>query len=887
MPLSPGSRLGAYEVEGLLGAGGMGQVWRARDTRLGRDVAIKALPEALSREPDRLARFEREAKLLASLNHPNIAGIYGLEEEDRRRYLVLEFVEGETLEDRLRRGVLPVDESLEVAAQVAGALEAAHESGVVHRDLKPGNVMLTPGGTAKVLDFGLAKGAEAASSASGLSQSPTLTQLATQDGVILGTAAYMSPEQARGRRVDRRTDIWSFGCLLYECLTGQQAFEGDTVSDLIARILEREPAWNALPERLPPRVRELLRRCLTKDPALRLRDIGEARIVLSHIDAESDATADPAPARGGRRGSPWAWGVTGAVIVAAVALLAIGSGREGSRVPLWLSVVVPPDQRVDAGPEFNLLAIAPDGLSVAYVARTQGAFQLHIRRLDDRSETVLPGTEGARDPFFSPDGEWVGFMAGDKLKKVSIHGGTPVVLADAAGDRGATWAPDGSIVYTPDFESPLMRIPEAGGTPALLTTLDSTRAERSHRWPDAIAGSEWIVFTVGTKASPGGYDESDIDVVSLRTGERRTVARGSFARFAPGHRLVVGRSGSLYARSVNPADPRAGEGMRPVLNGVLGRPTSGAVFFDVAENGTLAYVPGATGAGEARLGWVDMSGRVTPLPVDPLDFNRLEISPDGNRALLEVGPGSGNAADIWLLDLRDFTLSRMTFGGRGYNPLWHPDGKRFVWSAPPQGSLMIRTLDGSDSARTVVMLDQLAMLESITPDGSEVLFSQYGSVDSDVWGVPLKGDPTPRVSVQGPLSQGDGVVSPDLRWIAYSSNETGAEEIYVRPWRRSGSRSQISKDGGGLPFWGPTGDTLFYYSRGGMYRVPLAVRENAVRAGTAERLFDVDVTIESSRKEIALHPSGKKFLIKLRDTANERREIGIVPGWAASLGRKP
>jgi len=888
VPLTPGSRLGAYEIAGLLGAGGMGEVWRARDTRLGRDVAIKALPEALAQEPERLARFEREAKLLASLNHPNIAGIHGLEESGGRRYLVLEFVDGVTLEERLKQGPLPVDDTLDIAAQIALALETAHESGIVHRDLKPGNVMLTPQGAAKVLDFGLAKGGEGSTSGSNLSVSPTIAHQATQEGVILGTAAYMSPEQARGKRVDRRTDIWSFGCVLFECLTGRQAFEGDTVSDLIAKILEREPNWDALPERTPPRVRGLLHRCLTKDPGQRLRDIGEARIALSGASAPSGSQVSGAPASR-PRGFPWPWLVTGVVVAAAIALQALWPRGEPRPDPLWLGVTLPPDQPLDAGPEYNLVAISPDGMTVAFVARTEQDYRLFLRRLDGRAITELPGTEGARDPFFAPDGQWVGFLSGHNLKKVSINGGTPVDLAEVAADRGAVWAPDGSILFTPDYGSPLFRIPGSGGTPEPLTSLDSTRAERSHRWPDAIAGSEWVVFTVGTIDSPGGYDGCDIDAVSLRTGERRTVARGSFARFAPDGRLIVGRSGWLYAMPLDPRDPRPGGGEEPVLDGVQGQLTSGAVFFDVAENGTLAYVPGTSGTKRSRLAWMDLQGRPTPLPTDAMDLSKVVMAPDGAHALLEVGQGGGGTSDIWMLDLSDYTLSRLTFDGISSDPHMLSGG-RFLWVVPTGlGSrFLTRSLDGSDSAR--VILDwpkQLTIVTGVTPDGREIVFNEYGKVDSDIWSLATDGGGEPERVVNDPMAQSGAKVSPDGRWVAYTSDETGASEVYVRPWRRAGSRSQVSRGGGRMPYWSSSGDTLFLVNQRSMFRVPLAVGENSVRAGTPERLFEYDLNTDSSYQEIDLDPSRTRFLGMIPEAANERREIGIVPGWAKSLGGKP
>jgi len=892
MALTPGSQLGTYEILAPLGAGGMGEVYHARDLRLGRDVAIKALPEAFAADPERLARFEREARLLASLNHPNIAGIHGLEEVAGTRYLVLEFVEGETLEAHLEHGALSVAVALDLGRQIATGVEAAHEAGVVHRDLKPGNVMLTPDGAVKVLDFGLAKGGAAAGDSSSdprLSASPTMTYAATQAGMILGTAAYMSPEQARGRAVDRRTDIWSFGCVLYEMLSGRRAFHGETVSDVMARILEREPDWSALPVGMPDRLRWLVGRCLVKDPRERLRDMGEARIALEGIakgGSDSGILAAPShpPARTPvalRIGVP----LLAAVLSAAATWLLV---RAPAPQPVALSVILPREERLQRGPdENNLLALAPDGRSLAYTSAGNGPARLFLRRLDRPGAVELPGTEDARDPFFSPDGDWIAFFAGRHLLKASVHGGTPVEIADVADDRGGAWLEDGSILFTPSFASPLYRVDAQGGDPRPVTTLDSTRNERTHRWPCVLPGGEWVVFTVGLMSSPGGYDDARIEAVSLKTGERRTLARGSCARYAPSAHLVFARGGSLYAMPLDPRNPRGGATAVPVLDGVLGVRTSGVAFFDIARDGTLALVMGRETHSDSRLEWIDLEGRRSPIPVEPRGFNQIVLSPDGNRALAQIGSGGGNG-DVFLIDLVRGNATQVTFGGHEGSPHWMPDGQHFVWSrsAGTGGDeIVVRSLFGSDTARVVTRSSFPLSIGFVRADGGAILFHEYGNPESDILEASTDGSGTVRTLVREPLGQTSGCLSPDGRWIAYVSSESGMAELCVRPLGRAGGRVQISTNGGILPAWSPDGHELYYVSSGALMATTVTPRGGVMFADSTRRLFDLPrLGSDTSDRICDLHPSGRKFLVRAKvGDPDEMREISVRLNWARSL----
>ncbi len=890
MTLAPGIRLGSYEILAPLGAGGMGEVYRARDTRLGRDVAIKALPAEFSQDPERLARFEREAKLLASLSHPNIASIFGLEEAAGARYLVLEFVEGEPLAASLAHGALPIDEALDVAKQIASGVEAAHENGVVHRDLKPGNVMLAPSGGVKVLDFGLAKSGAADSSGSdtNLAASPTMSFAPTRVGVILGTAAYMSPEQARGRQVDRRTDIWSFGCVLYETLTGRQAFSGETVSDLIARILEREPDWSALPPATTPRLRDLLRRCLRKDARERLRDIGEARIALDEMSkGTTTAETEVSKAKPSRRSSlPFQIGLV--FLTAALAVIVTRFAlRAPVPQPVALSVILPRGENLDAGIENNVLAIAPGGRLLVYASLGNGTPRLCLRRLDSPEIVEMPGTNEARNPFFSPDGEWVGFFAGRFLRKASVRGGTPVELAEAGADRGGTWLEDGSIVYAPTFAGPLYRIGANGGDPSPITTIDSTRSERTHRWPCGLPGGDWVVFTVGVINSPSGYEDASIEAVSLRTGERRALARGSCARYAPGNRLVFARGGSLYAMRIDPRNPRAGATAVPVLDGVLGAPTSGIVFFDIARDGTLAMVPGRESRLETRLAWVGRFGNTTVLPGVPRSYTQLDVSPDGTRALAQIGPGGGGG-DVFVVDLERGSVNQITFDGHSGTAQWMPDNQHIAYSRSGGSGgeeIVLHRLSGGDSPRVLARSSFPLAISSIVEGGNALLFSEYGKADADVMMVPTDGSGPARSIVQEPLAQFQGVLSPDGRWVAYGSDETGVREICVRPMGRAGGRVRISTNGGVFPIWAPDGRELYYSSGREMVAATLVVQGDVMLVDSTRHLFDLPMRGgDSALRHFDIHPSGEKFLMAVAaGEANEMREIAVRLNWAASL----
>jgi hypothetical protein len=601
MTFPTGTRLGSYEVVAQIGAGGLGEVYQARDTKLGRDVAIKVLPEAFAHDAERLSRFQREAKMLAALNHPNIATIHGLEQSGNTSYLVMELVSGETLAERVKReGAVPIEEALTIAKQIAEALEAAHEKGIIHRDLKPANVKLTPEGKVKVLDFGLAKAFAGDTTTEDMGNSPTLSMAATMQGVILGTAAYMSPEQARGKAVDKRTDIWAFGCVLYELLTGKQAFHGEDITDILAAVVRAEPDWQALPPATSGKIRDLLRRCLQKDKTQRFRDAGDARIEIQEALA-----APPTPVavtawpimRGWRErvGWPSLAGVLALIAIALAVVLVLRAPKPPQprqAVRLSAEIGVDASPYTDFGPSTIL---SPDGTRLALVAvGSDLRRRIYVRSLEQLQATAVSGTEGARNPFFSPDGQWIGFFADGKLKKISVQGGAAVTLCDAPADRGGGWGEDGTIVFTADNQGALSRVSSAGGTPQPLTTLDKQAGEITQRWPQVLPGGKTALFTSNT--NPNNYEEADIVVYSMASGQRKTLQRGGFyARYLSSGHVVYMHEGTLFAVPFDLKRLEVTGQPAPILEGVVTTPGNGGAQFSFSETGNLVYVAGAAG----------------------------------------------------------------------------------------------------------------------------------------------------------------------------------------------------------------------------------------------------------------------------------------------------
>jgi len=806
VPLAPGDRVSTYEVTALIGSGGMGQVYRARDTKLKRDVALKILPDEFSLDAERLTRFEREAELLASLNHPSIGGIYGFEKAGGTYALVLELVEGETLADVIARGLngLPVRDALEFATQMAGALEAAHEKGIVHRDLKPANVKITPDGNVKVLDFGLAKALTPDRSGIAITHSPTLTLQATSAGVILGTAAYMSPEQARGRVVDKRTDIFSFGAVLYEMLVGRRAFPGETITEVLACVIEREPDWSALPP-LDPRLGELLRRCLEKDPGKRRRDMGDVRLEIERALGEPTPAVSAPPAAAASRSSRLAWVVASAMtVIAAIATVAtVALYRRAPDRPAEMRL----DIETPSTSSPNSFALSPDGQRAAFVAAGDGQPRLWVRSLNSTTVQPLQGTEGATYPFWSPDGRSIGFFAAGKLKRLDLAGGLPQVLADAPNGRGGTWG-DGTILFS-TTGSAVKRVSASGGDVTFATTIAGHIL--NHRFPVFLPDHRQFLFS-----AQGSPEEHGIYLGSLDApGIKRLVADDSAAASLPGWLIYV-RQGTLIGRRFDMA--RAEVSGDPVTIANLDVPEFGFGAFSISTSGLIAYR--AVGTSHSQLTWFDRSGRVIS-EAGAVDANALshpEVSPDGRRIAVDRSV-QGNT-DVWIMEGARST--RVTFdAGVDHAAIWSPDGNRLAFDSSrtntPGHQFFWKPSSGAGGdEQLIATIPGDKGLNDWSADGKYILYAAQDPKNAyDLWVLPLDGDRKPRLFLSTSFTEQQGRFSKDGRWIAYQSNESGQFEIYVRPFPGPGGQWQISTAGGITPRWRRDGRELYFISPDG------------------------------------------------------------------------
>jgi eukaryotic-like serine/threonine-protein kinase len=873
-----GNKLAHYQITGHLGSGGMGEVYQATDLKLGRSVAIKILPEAFGRDADRLARFEREARLLASLNHPNIAAIYGIEQSATQNFLVMELVDGETLADRIKGGPIPVDETLGIAKQIADALEAAHQRGIVHRDLKPANVKITPEGKVKVLDFGLAKAMETQTTDENLSQSPTLSIAATSAGVILGTAAYMSPEQAKGKSVDRRADIWAFGVVLYEMLTGRMAFSGETASDTMAAVIMKEPDWNRLPDNLPARVRELLRRCLIKEPRNRVRDIGDARIAIEEVQSGVKADGEVPLTTARRRSKVWV-GITAGLflttILSLAALSVVYFNRPTAPAPSEIRLEVNTPSTSDP----VSFAISPDGRRLVFLASNEGKSQLWVRSMDSVAAQPLALTDGASYPFWSPDSASVGFFADAKLKRIDIVDGAPQVLANTAAGRGGTWNRDGTILFAPTATGPLFKVPAMGGDPVAVTRLES--GQTGHKFPQFLPDGQHFIYFIQS-AGQGVY------AGSLDGGPSKRLANADApAVVSPSGFLLMARQETLYAQAFDFKTLELSGNPFPVAKQPAFDTVAAAAGFSAAT-GIVAYRTGSLAA--RQLTWLDRSGKsvgVIGAP-DVAGLSEVELSPDGKR--VAVYRTLNRNADVWLIDAARGVPTRFTFdAANDQRPVWSPDGSRIVFSSNRKGiyNLYWKLSSGTGADELLLEPDQTKGPTDWSSDGRFLLFRSLDpQTGYDLWVLPVSGNKKPFAFVKTPFEEHDGQFSPDGKWIAYRSNESGRFEIYVQPFPGPGGKFRISANGGAQPRWNRNGKEIFYVSLDSkMMAAPVRLSPDgqSLEPGTPAALFPVRIAGGPlpglAKQQYAVSSDGQRFLVNLAVDEGAPTPITLILNW--------
>ena len=875
-----GQTIAHYKVTAKLGEGGMGEVYRATDSKLGRDVALKVLPTAFAQDAQRMARFQREAQVLASLNHPNIAAIYGLEEgvgsgeqgTVLTRALAMELVEGPTLAERIAQGAMPLEEALPIAKQIAEALEYAHEKGIIHRDLKPGNIKLTSDGKAKVLDFGLAKAMseDASSSQHDAMHSPTLSLAATRAGVVLGTAAYMSPEQARGKPVDRRADIWAFGVVLYEMLSGRQAYGGETASDSMAAVITREPDWSALPGNLPPHIDALLRRCLMKDEKRRLRDIGEARVAL---EENAGAAGLGASAPGAPRSTarwpltqlvPWVLTVALAISLA----LSVKRSTQGSGPQGVFRFTLP----IDVDMNYTGVSIAPDGSQIAYTSEENGLSQLYVRRLSESESRPVSGATLVRAHFFSPDGKWIGFATADrKVKKVSLLDNTITVVGEGPISTGGTWGPDDQIILSPTTGS-LKEIPATGGTGKELTPVLSGKGEVGHVWPFTLPQGKAVLFTVIPKA---GLEEASIEAVVRDTGERKKVLANARCPYysSTGHLLFV-RGDALLAASFDPDRIEVtGPSFRVMDRMHLGN--EGGVRMAVSNSGTMIYATQRT----ARLLWVEADGREQPVLAQVGAYYGAKISPDGRRLAVM------NSGEVWLLDVERNAFTRFAATSMGTPfPSWTPNGDRLTYTSA--GEIYGKRVDGSGTEE-IVISEPTATWKggaSYSPDGRSVAYTVLSpGTSGDIYEMSLEGKREVRPFLNTKAYEGAPQFSRSGRYIAYVSDETGQREIFVTPYPARGRKWQVSTQGGTHPVWSRDGNQIFYRQADAMMSV--SVNEaGEFKVGTPRPVFKGNFSygLGISIANYDATPDGRRFVMVREDKSAQSR-IHVVLNWFEEL----
>jgi hypothetical protein len=881
MTIAPGSRLGPYEITSAIGAGGMGEVWRGKDTRLAREVAIKVLPPGLTSNEQLRARFEREAKAISSLNHPHICTLHDIGHDGGHDYLVMELLEGESLADRLQKGPLPPEQLIRLGAQIALALDAAHRQGITHRDLKPGNIMLTKSG-AKLLDFGLAKMAAEGEAwpAAGLTDLLTAQKPLTQEGTILGTFQYMAPEQLEGNEAGARTDIFALGAVLYEMATGRRAFQGSSKTSLIAAIVSSQPEpVSTVAPMTPPALDHVIRRCLAKDPDERWQSAHDVATELQWIGEAGSSAGVAAPKLTRRKSRERvAWGL--------VALLAVAGGwhgwvewrSRGENAPRVVRFSIPSE----AGSRLGMLAgnhvaISPDGSTILRYIVRGGLIKLIVRRLDSGAESAFDLPAGGHSFFFSPDGLSVGFFSGGKLKRLELGRGAIQDVCDVFDGRGGAWAPDGTIYYTPAPAAGLWKVPAGGGTPRVVTTPDPAAGENSHRWVDLLPDGKHALVTVRTQKIDS-FDQAKIAVVSLEDGKLTTIVDGgAFARYVEPGLVIFTRASGLYAAPFDSRSLKVTGPVENVLDGVTHYLYTGGAEWAVSRRGDLVYVPGATVAGRTEFDVFDRSGTIVRHLASVGDTAQWTLSPDGSRVAMTISAAND---DVWVQDLERGTLTRLTFepGDEGM-PVWTRDGRSVIYPRGDRRALLKRAADGTGAAE--MLLDPKALVDcgSVSPDGTTLAYTMFDQEKgTDIWLLSLDGKRASKLFIQTPFEEYWPRFSPDGRWLAYVSQESGRSEVYVSGMNDEG-RWQVSNGGGDLPEWSPRGSELFFVAKDKLWASSISQGQK-LAIGKPVELFDIGIGLEVPIED------GRHFIIGRQSVDDRMSGVNVVVFWVDELKRR-
>ena len=879
--MSAGTSLGPYEIVAPLGAGGMGEVYRARDTRLERTVAIKVLPSHLNDNSELKQRFEREARTISGLSHPHICSLYDIGQQDGIDFLVLEYLEGETLEQRLARGALPGDQVLRIGLQIADALDKAHRNGVVHRDLKPGNVMLTKSG-AKLLDFGLAKSSEASPVAAALTELTAANRKLTTEGSLVGTFQYMAPEQLEGKEADSRTDIFAFGELLYEMATGRPAFQAKTKASLIAAILSTEPPpISAVQPMSPPALDRLVRTCLAKDPEERLQSARDLKLQLEWIADAGSQAGVPAPVV--RKRHRREWGLMALAALSVLVAMAMGWTLLRQPQPLVMRTYVTPPENMNffmAGSGSGPVAVSPDGRRLVFAAmEANGKSLLWVRPLDSFGAQPLAGTEGASYPFWSPDSRYVGFFSAGKLRKIDAGGGPTTPICDALNGRGGAWSRDGVIVFAPGAGGALSKVAAAGGTPVQVTQLDASRHENTHRWPAFLPDGKHFIF-LGVNQGMQTEEGGGIFVGSLDGGAAKFVTYAhSNLEYSQGH-ILFARQSTLLAL---PFDERrlapSGEA-RPIAEQVQMDAQFNRAVFSASPNGVIAFGIGSSAAMH-ELAWYDRSGKRLGAVANPNAYTGLRLSPDGKRAVVAIDSNSGNL-DLWIVDLARNLPTRLTFDtGAKTNPVWSPDGKMIAFSRSED--LAEKASDGSGTVQVMLHSPQMKNPGDWSRDGRYISYHEVAPGRNMGWVLPLFGDGKP-IPVNNDLGASDPQFSLDGRWLVFDSQDSGRTEIYVTPFPGPGGRFQVSNGGGDWPRWSRDASEIFYISPDGkLTAVPIKLQAQTVEIGAAHALFDEHISFSNQSYGYDVAPDGKRFLAITDPEGKAAGVVAVVSDWKSAL----